>query len=61
LMATPHVSAAAALVAAKDPSLSAGDVAARLKDTAGKLSAMGNSARTNEYGSGLLDLRRALS
>jgi hypothetical protein len=55
------VSAAAALVAANDPSSSAGDVAARLKATAVKLSAMGNSARTNEYGSGLLDLRRALS
>ena len=60
-MATPHVAAAAALVAAKDPSKSARDIAGHLRETAATLTAMKKKARTNEYGDGLLDLARALS
>jgi subtilisin family serine protease len=60
-MATPHVAAAAALVSAKRPALSAAEIAARLRDTAATLGAMGRKARTHEYGTGLLDLTRALS
>ncbi len=60
-MATPHVAAAAALVAAKNGGMSASNVAAHLRDTAAKLSAMHGKARTDEYGSGLLDLTGALS
>jgi len=61
-MATPHVTAAAALVAANSGgNMNATDVARQLRDTAVKLHAMGGKARTNEYGSGLLDLAKALS
>jgi subtilisin family serine protease len=60
-MATPHVTAAAALVAAQNPALSPTDIVERLRDTAATLSAMRGRARTNEYGAGLLDLERALS
>jgi subtilisin family serine protease len=60
-MATPHVTAAAALVAAKDPALSPSDIVERLCSTAATLSAMRGRTRTNEYGAGLLDLERALS
>jgi subtilisin family serine protease len=60
-MATPHVTAAVALLAAEDPSLSASDIDRRLRATAATLSAMNGKARTNEYGAGLLDLARALT
>jgi subtilisin family serine protease len=60
-MATPHVAAAAALVAAKHPSINASDIAEHLRSSATKLSGMGGRARTNEYGNGLLDLSQALS
>lgn len=60
-MATPHVAAAAALVAAKYPSKSAPDIAKHLRRTSATLTAMHKKARTNEYGDGLLDLARALS
>jgi subtilisin family serine protease len=60
-MATPHVTAAAALVAAKEPALSPSDIVERLCSTAATLSAMRDRTRTNEYGAGLLDLERALS
>lgn len=60
-MATPHVAAAAALLAAKRPNAKAAAIAARLRKTAATLPAMGASARTNEYGDGLLDVKRALS
>jgi subtilisin family serine protease len=60
-MATPHVTAAAALVAAKEPALSPSDIVERLCSTAATLSAMRGRTRTNEYGAGLLDLERALS
>ena len=60
-MATPHVSAAAALVVARHPDLTPQQVAERLKATATKLPAMGGKPRTNEYGAGLLNLRDAVS
>ena len=60
-MATPHVTAAAALLAAQDPALSPTDIVERLCSTAASLSAMRGRSRTNEYGAGLLDLERALS
>lgn len=60
-MATPHVAAAAALVASKHPSKSARDIATHLRTTAVTLTAMKKKARTSAYGDGLLDLTRALS
>lgn len=60
-MAAPHVAAAAALVAGKDASKSARDIAGHLRKTAATLTAMKRRARTDEYGDGLLDLKRALS
>lgn len=59
-MATPHVSAAAALVAAKFPQLKPDAIKLRLKSKARKLSAMKGKTRTDEYGSGLLDLAACL-
>ena len=60
-MATPHVAAAAALVAARHPELGPSEIAARLRDTAAKLPGMRSSAFTKEYGNGLLDLAAALA
>ena len=60
-MATPHVAAAAALVAAKRPALRGIDIHAHLRRTAARLPAMGSRRRTVEYGNGLLDLASALS
>ena len=60
-MATPHVSASAALVISRDPNLSPQQVADRLKSTATKLSAMGNKPHTREYGYGLLNIESAVS
>jgi subtilisin family serine protease len=60
-MATPHVAAAAALVAAARPGSGPAEVSGRLRDTATKVTAMRGRAFTEEYGSGLLDLRAALA
>jgi subtilisin family serine protease len=60
-MATPHVSAAAALVAAANPSLERPKIVARLRDTAETLPVMRGRAWTREYGTGLLNLTAALS
>jgi Subtilase family len=60
-MATPHVAAAAALVAAQDQRLGPAEIQDRLCKTAAKLPAMEGRHRTYEYGSGLLDLEAALS
>lgn len=60
-MATPHVTAAAALVIAKHPDFSPQQVGERLKATATKLSAMAGKARTAEHGAGLLNLKDAVS
>jgi subtilisin family serine protease len=60
-MATPHVTAAAALILANHPGWSPAQVASRLKETAAKVPEMGRRARTTTYGSGLLNLPRAVS
>lgn len=58
-MAAPHVAAAAALVIRKKPNSTPAKVAQRLKQTAAKLPAMKKKAKTDAYGSGLLDLAAA--
>lgn len=60
-MATPHVSAVAALIIARYPDLSPQQVADRLKSTATKLSTMGNKSHTRDYGYGLLNVESAVS
>jgi Subtilase family len=60
-MATPHVAAAAALVAAEHSDWTPSDVKAHLRETTAKVPAMGGRQRTNEYGDGLLDLETALA
>jgi subtilisin family serine protease len=60
-MATPHVSGAAVLVAAANSSFGPSEVAERLQTTAARLGAMRGRKFTQEYGAGLLDVRRALS
>jgi subtilisin family serine protease len=60
-MATPHVTAAAALVIASDPNLSPQQVAEKLKSTATKLPAMGGKSFTREFGYGLLNVQAAVS
>jgi subtilisin family serine protease len=59
-MATPHVAAAAALVAAKKPALGPAQIKDRLLKTARRLDTM-SKKRTVELGSGLLDLKAALA
>lgn len=60
-MATPHVAAAAALVAARFPEMTAVDIKAHLRKTATRLEAMGNQDFTTSYGSGLINLKQALA
>lgn len=60
-MATPYVTAATALVAARSPGMSPAAVASRLKDTATRVPGMQGRQWTALYGSGLLNLRSALS
>jgi subtilisin family serine protease len=60
-MATPHVTAAVALILAGDPNLSPQQVVERLTSTATKVSAMGGKKFTKEYGHGLLNLESAVS
>lgn len=59
-MATPHVTAAIAMIRERDPGLDIAGVRARLESTAQKVPAMKGKARTQEYGSGVLDLETAL-
>jgi hypothetical protein len=59
-MATPHVTGAAALLAAKHPDWTPKRIKERLQRTARKLPGMGGRSFTNEFGSGLLDLSKAL-
>jgi subtilisin family serine protease len=59
-MATPHVAAAAALVAARHPGKSGAEIAEHLRKNAATLPAMRGRNRTQEYGDGLLDLKAAL-
>jgi len=60
-MAAPHVTAAASLLLAAKPRLSARDIIDRLKSTAAAVPAMSGRKRTAELGSGLLDLRAAVN
>ncbi len=60
-MATPHVAAAATLVAAKNPDWAPAEVKEQLIKSARKLTDMKGKAWTQAYGNGLLDLEQALS
>jgi subtilisin family serine protease len=60
-MATPHVAAAAGLLAAKRAAWAPAEVKQQLIKTARKLPDMGGKSFTPAYGNGLLDLERALS
>jgi subtilisin family serine protease len=59
-MATPHVSAAAALVLAKNPGQKPDSVRQKLVSSAKKLPGMSNKKWTQEYGAGLINLKTAL-
>ncbi|MFL6200272.1 MAG: S8 family peptidase [Thermoanaerobaculia bacterium] len=58
-MATPHVSAAVALLLAKSPGLSPSDVRKRIMDTADHVP--GQTRRNEEYGSGRLNIASVLA
>ena len=59
-MATPHVTGAASLVLAKEPTATVTRVRSLLTRRATKVPAMAGKARTNELGYGLLDLAKLL-
>jgi subtilisin family serine protease len=59
-MATPHVTAAAALLAAKRPGRTPVQIAARLRGTAARVPQMNGATWTRAHGNGLLNLRAAL-
>ena len=59
-MATPHVAAAAGLVAAANPNFGPAQVKARLTDTAATVPGMNQKKWTSAFGAGLLDLAAAL-
>jgi subtilisin family serine protease len=60
-MATPHVTAAVALLGAAHPDWSPRELSERLRASAAELPAMRGSRWTQSYGAGLLDLETALS
>jgi subtilisin family serine protease len=60
-MATPHVTAAAALVAAAHPDWSPGDVKQHLRVSARRAADMGRRQFSEAYGSGLLDIAAAVA
>ena len=60
-MATPHVTAAAALLGAQCGAASARELRQQLIRTASRLPAMKNGRKTTAYGAGLLNLKQALS
>jgi subtilisin family serine protease len=60
-MATPHVTGAAALLAAQNTSWTPADVKRRLKRSAATLPGMRGASRTTSVGEGLLDLAAALA
>jgi subtilisin family serine protease len=60
-MATPHVTAAAALLLAAHPGWSPAQVARRLRSAASPVAEMGGKRWTEAHGSGLLNLKAALS
>jgi subtilisin family serine protease len=59
-MATPYVTAVAALVASKYPSLKPAQVETHLRQTCTRLPGMGKRRRTDDYGHGLLNVQAAL-
>jgi hypothetical protein len=59
-MATPHVSAAAASIVARNPNLAPAQVTQRLTSTAKKVPGLGGKASNSELGAGVLDLANAL-
>jgi subtilisin family serine protease len=60
-MATPHVTAAAALLLADDPNLSPQQVAQKLTSTATSVAGMAGKKFTREFGHGLLNTEGAVS
>jgi subtilisin family serine protease len=60
-MATPHVAAAAALVAAQHPDWTPADTKDHLRARAAKVADMGGESFTEEFGSGLLDIAALLA
>jgi subtilisin family serine protease len=60
-MATPHVTAAAALLLARHPGWSPAQIARRLRNSASPVAEMGARKWTEAHGSGLLNLKAALS
>jgi subtilase family protein len=60
-MATPHVAAAAALVAAQHPDWTPADTKEHLRNRAAKVADMGGKSFTEEFGAGLLDIAALLA
>jgi Subtilase family len=60
-MATPHVAAAAALVAAKHPDWTPTDTKEHLRARAAKVADMGGKSFTQDFGAGLLDITAVLA
>ena len=60
-MATPHVAAAAALVAVQHPDWTPADTKEHLRTTAATVADMRGSDRTEAYGDGLLDIAGAVA
>jgi hypothetical protein len=60
-MATPHVAAAAALVAAHHPDWTPADTKEHLRNRATKVADMGGKSFTEEFGDGLLDIASLLA
>jgi hypothetical protein len=60
-MATPHVAAAAALVAAQHPDWTPADTKEHLRNRAAKVADMGGRSFTQEFGAGLLDIAALLA
>ena len=60
-MATPHVAAAAALVAAQHPDWTPADTKQHLRTRAAKVADMGGKSFSEEFGDGLLDIASLLA
>jgi subtilisin family serine protease len=60
-MATPHVAAAAALVAGRHPDWTPADTKEHLRANAAKVADMGGKTFTEELGAGLLDISALLA
>jgi hypothetical protein len=60
-MATPHVAAAVALVAARHPDWTPADTKQHLRNRAAKVSDMRGKSFTEEFGAGLLDIAALLA